>query len=363
MSTMRRTICSFWLGLSVTGLALPAPALADSVPFWGAKDSVPIDTPIIQLKKGEFLWMGEAVSTGPVVMVVSITEQRAYVYRNGILIGATTVSTGRPGHLTPTGVFTVLQKQKEHRSTIYDGAPMPYMERLTWGGVALHAGGLPGYPESHGCIHLPSEFARRLFEISPNGMTVVIGTEATEPERVAHPGYLAPVKFVGGQPVEPEPFAPTEDERWQPELSPSGPVSIVLSQGSQRIVIYRNGIEIGRARLTVTGDAPLVNHALVLTEGPSSAPNPYVPDPTKFRWLRIGVPGHLGEQGTQVDPNAVARIKLPADFVTRLNGILTPGATLFVTDESLYPQTSGPMVQVVDADPPAKKRPPNSGGS
>ncbi len=327
-------------------------ALADSVPFWGAKASVPIDTPINQLKKGEFLWMGEAVSTGPVVMVVSITEQRAYVYRNGVLIGATTVSTGRPGHLTPVGVFTVLQKQKEHRSTIYDGAPMPYMERLTWGGVALHAGGLPGYPESHGCIHLPSEFARRLFDISPNGMTVVIGNEASAPERVAHPGYLAPVKFVGGQPVEPEHFAPTEDELWQPEASTNGPISIVLSQGSHRVVVYRNGIEIGRARLVVTGDAPLADHALILTEGPSSAPNPYVPDPAKYRWLRIGVPGHLGEQGTQVDPNAVARIKLPADFNARLNGILTPGATLFVTNESLFPQTTGPMVQVVDADPP-----------
>jgi hypothetical protein len=353
---MRRAIHSLCLVLSVMGVALPAPALADSVPFWGAKASVPIDTPMNQLKKGEFLWMGEAVSTGPVAMVVSITEQRAYVYRNGILIGATTVSTGRPGHLTPTGVFTVLQKQKEHRSTIYDSAPMPYMERLTWGGVALHAGGLPGYPESHGCIHLPSEFARRLFEISPNGMTVVIGTEATAPQRVAHPGYLAPVTFVGGQPVEPEPLAPTEDDRWQPELSPSGPVSIVLSQGSHRLVVYRNGTEIGRARLTVTGDAPLVNHALVLTEGPSSVPDPYVPDPTKFRWLRIGVPGHLGEQGTQVDPNAVARIKLPADFVARLNAILTPGATLLVTDEALYPQTTGPMVEVVDADPPAKSQ-------
>ena len=212
--------------------------------------------------------MGEAVTTGPVVMVVSITEQRAYVYRNGILIGATTVSTGRPGHQTPTGVFTVLQKQKEHRSTIYDGAPMPYMERLTWGGIALHAGGLPGYPESHGCIHLPSEFAQRLFEISPNGMTVVIGTEATAPEQVAHPGYLAPVKFVGGAADRARAVRAHEDERWQPELSPSGPVSIVLSQGSQRVVVYRNGIEIGRARLTVTGDAPLADHALVLTRRP-----------------------------------------------------------------------------------------------
>jgi len=184
MSAVRRAIHSCFLILSVTAVVPQAPALADSVPFWGAKASVPIDTPITQLKKGEFLWMAEAVTTGPVVMVVSITEQRSYVYRNGVLIGATTVSTGRPGHQTPTGVFTVLQKQKEHRSTIYDGAPMPYMERLPWGGVALHAGGLPGYPESHGCIHLPTEFAQRLFDISPNGMTVVIGTEATAPERV-----------------------------------------------------------------------------------------------------------------------------------------------------------------------------------
>jgi hypothetical protein len=363
MSAMRRAIHSFCLVLSVTAVALQAPALVDSVPFWGAKASVPIDTPINQLKKGEFLWMAKAVTTGPMVMVVSITEQRAYVYRNGILIGAATVSTGRPGHPTPTGVFTVLQKQKEHRSTLYHAAPMPYMERLTWGGVALHAGGLPGYPESHGCIHLPSEFARRLFDISPNGMTVVVSTEASAPERVAHPGYLAPVKFVGGQPVERVPFAPTEDERWQPELSPSGPVSIVLSQGSQRIVVYRNGIEIGRARLIVTGDAPLANHALVLTDGPSSVPDPYVPDPTKFRWLRIGVAGHKGEEGTQVDPTEVTRIKLPVDFEARINGILKPGATLFVTNESLRPQTTGPMVQVVDADPPTDSQPAHSRGS
>jgi hypothetical protein len=360
---MRQSVHSLCLMLGVIGVALQAPALADSVPFWGAKASVPIDTPINRLKKGEFLWMGEAVSTGPVVMVVSITEQRAYVYRNGILIGATTVSTGRPGHLTPTGVFTVLQKQKEHRSTIYDGAPMPYMERLTWGGIALHAGGLPGYPESHGCIHLPTEFAQQLFDISPNGMTVVIGTDATAPERVAHPGYLAPVRFSGGEPIEPHPFTATEDERWQPELSPSGPISIVISQGSQRIVVYRNGIEIGRARLTVTGDGPLMDHALVLTEGPSTVPDPYVPDPSKYSWLRIGVPGHIGEQGTQVDPMAVARLKIPSEFTARLNGLLTPGATLFVTNEALYPQTTGPMIQVVDADPPAKKQSGRSRGS
>jgi hypothetical protein len=346
--------------LSAAALTAQSPAWANSVPFWGAKSSVAIDTPIDQLKKGQFLWMGEAVTTGPLVVVVSITEQRAYVYRNGILIGATTVSTGRPGYPTPTGVFTVLQKQKEHRSTLYEDAPMPYMERLTWGGVALHAGGLPGYPESHGCVHLPSEFARRLFEISPSGMTVVIAAAARALEVVAHPGYLAPVRASGGQPVTDTPFAPTEDERWDPDLSTSGPISILLSQGSGLVVVYRNGIEIGRAKLEVTGDAPLVDHALVLAEGPSSVPDPYVPDPAKYRWLRIGVPGHQGEQGTEVDPAAVARIKIPPDFAARVSRILTPGTTLFVTNEPIHPQATGSMVQVVDADPPTavKSSPP-----
>src|SRR5262252_3580479 len=288
VSPMRRIIRCHALMLSIATLALQAPAPAASVPFWGATASVPIDTPIEELKKGQFLWMGDAVPSGPVVMVVSLNEQRAYVYRNGVLIGATSVSTGRRGHETPTGVFTVLQKQKEHRSTIYDGAPMPYMERLTWGGVALHAGGLPGYPGSHGCVHLPSELAKLLFEVSPMGMTVVIASAATQPERVDHPGYRAPVSFEGGAPIARDPLAPGEVERWQPELSPSGPVSIVLSQGSGRVIVYRNGIEIGRARVAVSGDEPIPSHALVLTEGPSSTSDPYVPDEKKYHWVRIG---------------------------------------------------------------------------
>jgi lipoprotein-anchoring transpeptidase ErfK/SrfK len=354
---MTRTFQPLYAALALLGGALlVAPAVADSVPFWGAKASVPIDVPIDQLKQGQFEWMGEAVTSGPLVMVVSITEQRAYVYRNGVLIAVTTVSTGRPGHATPIGVFTVLQKQKEHRSTIYDGAPMPYMERLTWGGIALHAGGLPGYPESHGCIHLPSEFARLLFDLSTNGMTVVIGAEQKAPTFVAHPGYLAPVRAAGGQAFDRVPFAPTEEERWHPEMSPSGPISIVLSQGSQRVVVYRNGIEIGRSRIVVTGDAPLATHALVLTDGPSSVPDPYVPDPAKYRWLRIGVPGHTGEEGTQVDPTEVARIKIPPDFVAHVHTILTAGSTLLVTNESLRRQADGPIVQVVDADPPPAAR-------
>jgi hypothetical protein len=351
-------IFAYLLGLLAVGyVGIPGPAYADSVPFWGAKESVAAGTPISQLKKGEFLWMADAVSSGPIVMVVSITEQKAYVYRNGVLIGATTVSTGRPGHLTPTGVFTVLQKQKEHRSTIYDGAPMPYMQRLTWGGIALHAGGLPGYPESHGCVHLPSEFAKELFAISPAGMTVVIADAASEPTWVTHPGYLAPVSASGGKPVEADLLTSGEEDHWDPQASTSGPVSIVLSRQSQRIVVYRNGIEIGASKILVTGDQPFATHALVLAEGASSFADPYVPDATKYHWLRIGVPGHMGEAGGDADPATVARIEIPPDFVKDVSSVMTPGATVIVTDQTMTPNTTGPMLQVVDADPPAKKKP------
>src|SRR5215472_9490165 len=339
-SRMFRTGSVLCLTVIIAAFAT-SPSRAASVPFWGARTSVPADTPINTLKKGEFLWLGDAFTSGPVVMVVSLTEQRAYVYRNGILIGATSVSTGRPGYATPTGVFTVLQKQKEHRSTIYDSAPMPYMERLTWSGVALHAGGIPGYPESHGCIHLPSEFAKLLYDISPAGMTVVIADDHTEPQRVAHPGYLAPVAVAGGQPIQREPLAAGAEERWDPQLSPSGPVSIVLSQGSHRVVVYRNGIEIGQARLAVSGDVHLTSHALVLMESPGGGPDPYVPDAAKYRWVRIGVPGHMGEAGTPVDPEARGHLSIPDTFVRQVNGIMTPGTTVLVTEQALSPRTSG----------------------
>ena len=100
-------------------------------------------------------------------MIVSLPEQLAYVYRNGVVIGVATVSTGKKGHETPTGVFTILQKDANHHSSLYNNAPMKFQERLTWDGVALHAGGLPGYPSSHGCVHLPSKFAEELFAASP----------------------------------------------------------------------------------------------------------------------------------------------------------------------------------------------------
>jgi len=127
-----------------------------------------------ELKPGEFIFEPDLSPEGPVVFIVSIPDQRIHVYRNGVEIGVSTCSTGKPGHSTPTGVFVILQKDRHHRSSTYNNAPMPNMQRLTWGGIALHAGNLPGYPASHGCVRLPRKFSELIFEITHLGIPVTI---------------------------------------------------------------------------------------------------------------------------------------------------------------------------------------------
>jgi len=124
------------------------------------------------LKTGDYLWNPNVAAAGPVNIVVDLDRQVAFVYRGGALIGISTVSTGRDGHETPIGSFTILQKQVDHKSNLYHEASMPFMERLTWDGVALHAGGVPGYRESHGCVHLPIAFAKALYGVTDIGATV-----------------------------------------------------------------------------------------------------------------------------------------------------------------------------------------------
>ncbi|MGD2001015.1 MAG: L,D-transpeptidase family protein, partial [Desulfobacterales bacterium] len=159
-------------------------------PLWATKRRSVFLKPGEKLKPGEYVWEPELSPEGPVTILVSLPEQMAHVYRNGIEIGVTTVSTGRKGHRTPTGVFVILQKDKHHHSSIYHNASMPNTQRLTWGGICLHAGGLPGYPSSHGCVHLPLEFSAKLFDITHLGTAVIVADEASAPADVVHPGIV-----------------------------------------------------------------------------------------------------------------------------------------------------------------------------
>jgi hypothetical protein len=131
-----------------------------------------------RLGPGQFVWEPRAASNGPLFMVIDLTRQRALLYRDGVPIAASTISTGSKGRETPTGVFTILQKEVVHRSGTYDNAPMPYMQRLTSKGVAMHGGNLPGYPASHGCIRLPKAFAKLLYGVTELGTPVMITDEA-----------------------------------------------------------------------------------------------------------------------------------------------------------------------------------------
>ena len=161
-----------------------------------------------ELRPGEFLWAPERSAQGEVEIVVSLPLQRAYVYRAGTLIGISTVSTGRRGHETPTGSFNILQKRREHYSNLYNNAPMPFMQRLTWDGIALHAGQLPGHPASHGCIRLPLAFARHLFGATQVGATVhVIALSPSAGEALAMVRGNGTYAGMGG-PVEEVPGAP-----------------------------------------------------------------------------------------------------------------------------------------------------------
>jgi hypothetical protein len=133
--------------------------------------------------------------SGPLLLAISIASQRVTVYDDGTPVVVSPISTGMPGHPTPTGVFSVIQKQRWHHSNIYSGAPMPYMQRITWSGVAMHAGVVPGHPASHGCIRLPERFAVRLWGMTKVGARVVITRgEAAAPYEITHPRLAGLVK-------------------------------------------------------------------------------------------------------------------------------------------------------------------------
>jgi len=327
---------------------------AFAVPFWGAEESMPPETATGDLKPGEFVWNPGVAPIGPIVVVVSLDEQRAYVYRNGVEIGYTTISSGKSGHETPTGVFVILQKDKNHHSSKYNNAAMPYTERLTWDGVALHAGGLPGYPSSHGCVHLPSKFSEELFQVSPMGMTVVVIDERSGPTTVAHPPALAPVDPKTGTPVLTEHLAPDEPFRLEPEKAPHGPVSLLMSAADQRVIIMRNGVEIGRARLTIRDpEQPLGTHAFVMSEDPGIGQNPWVPGAPPPTWVAISMPGHFDGAGRALPHEAAARISLPANFSRAIYTMLAPGTTLFVTDAPILEEHSSDAMTILanGADP------------
>jgi len=319
--------------LTVAVLVVGSPVFAQ-----GATQSEPLDLASQEnkLKPGEWVWAPQLAPDGPVLVYVDLNRQIATIYRNGVRIGVSTVSSGRPGHDTPDGVFTILQKDADHHSSTYNDAPMPYTERLTWGGVALHAGGLPGYPSSHGCVHLPLAFARNLFGIEALGGTVIITGGRNDPVRVPLGTLLEPT--VAGD-ESPAPLPVGDQFTWKSAPS-TGPVSIIVSAADQQAVVLRNGVEIGRSR----ADVPNVTTTRVMTYAGG-----------KNEWITVGISGPGAAAADAADTAQFAQLKFPAAFSTGLRSIITPGTTLLITPNPISPASTGPQTTVLDAqDGPAE---------
>ena len=347
---------------------VPARALLAPAPLAAASSLAAPEPPPLVLKPGEYLWTPELAPQGPVVIVISLPEQLAYVYRNGVRIGVSTVSSGKKGYETPTGVFTILQKRKEHYSNLYDNAPMPYMQRLTWDGVALHAGRVPGYPASHGCVRLPLEFSKKLFDVTSHGMTVVVANAASHDPDVVSPGLFAPVDAATGRVRPPAKALPKGEFSWTPERATQGPITLVFSTRDEEVVVMREGVEIGRAAVTLTGDPMSGTHAYVLLEGQGDGPNTLVPGRPPLRWLQVEVPGAVPD--LHQDLHAAIRgerLLVPPVFSQLVYESLSPGATMVVTDEPLQPREASTGLTVIrgqDDDSDADERPvhPDSDG-
>jgi len=314
------------------GMALALLATSGLVAQQVSPDTSPED-----LGEKEFVWDPDASPSGPVVVLVSLTEQRAYVYRNGILIGYCNVSTGKPGHETPTGVFTILQKDKDHVSSIYN-AKMPYTERLTWSGICLHAGGLPGYPSSHGCIHMPLEFSKDLFEMEHLGATVVIANDNSGPKEAVHPSILLSPAL--HEQKKEGPLADLAKFEWEPDRSPEGPVSVLLSSADSKIYVYRKGVEIGFAEIVLTDpEQPLPEGVHTVLEGYSDQESPFDPGQKMHRWMSVST-GSGAAPGEEDESALASRIHIPPFFVSQIYEALVPGTTLMITNRPATPETT-----------------------
>ncbi len=288
-----------------------------------------------KLKPGEYWWAPYASQSGPVVVLVSVPLQVMHVYRNGVLVGRAAVSTGAKGHTTPSGVFTILEKEQSHYSKTYNNAPMPNMQRLTWNGIAMHSGQLPGYPASHGCIRMPYDFSVLLYKLTEKGGTVVIGDETCrQPHLAANPGMLlAPTDF---NPVMVTPLSKNTYD-WFPARSPGGPITVLLSSTDRTLYVYRNGIPIGRAAAEISGPGNLGDHVFTLLDGIYEKPSWWAPDRAMRQWMTVT----NAAKGSDIRIEDLAkRVRVNPEFSTKLYDALTPGATVIVTDQALVRKAS-----------------------
>lgn len=316
--------------------AIFAIGIAGASPFlaaWTKSRQLPFGSDPNVMKPGDYTWAPELSPEGEIISIVSLPEQRVYVYRGGTQIAISTCSTGRKGHRTPTGVFTVLQKDKDHVSSTYKGAKMPYMERLTWSGIALHAGNLPGYPASHGCIRLPYDFSQKLYQISHLGMVVILADGHSEPADVVHPGLLLPNH------AEEEARVVVAKATGKPKLPENRhdhghrPAKVLVSVADKSISIFEDGHLRARGPAYIRNpDIPVGNHTYVLKDAHRTG--------RAFVWTAVGYQ-HEGNDGRLAASEAAVLDRITTDRETSqvIHDLMHPGLIMLVTDASAPDKT------------------------
>jgi hypothetical protein len=285
------------------------------------------------LKPGQYVWDAAMNADGPALVIVNLETQKLVLFRNGVPVGASTVSSGAPGHETPTGVFTILQKNEKHFSKTYNNAPMPNMQRLTWRGVALHAGNLPGFPASHGCVRLPAEFSKLLFGTTSVGMTVVITSHPDFPHGSDAPDLTEDVPTRRGT-------ISNAHFEWHPERAPDlngdAVVSVVVSKADHRAIVMKGGVQIGSAPVYVHGNVRGAE-AYVLESW----------DKAGMHWIKV----HFSEtgKGMVVGAREAEHFDAPINFRHALHTVLKPGSVVVVTPATLRAGGPGTRETVIEA--------------
>jgi len=318
------------------------------------------------------------VPNGPLQIIISIADQRISVYDNGALIARSSVSTGIPRHPKPLGAFSVISKQRWHRSNIYSGAPMPYMQRITWSGIALHAGVVPGHPASHGCIRLKNDFAIRLWHLTKPGTRVIIAHDDVQPVETTNLHLFKPkaasstpesrAATVAGNGI---PAAAATHGRLisnaesreianlqAPSSTPAGiapqkvaPISVFVSRKLSKLFVRRGFTPLFDVPVNIQNpEEPLGTHVFTamefLNEGAAirwtvvSMPEKFPPTPSNRRARGKQIVETTTSVSSPDKANAALdRIQIPQDVVERISELLTPGSSLILSDYTISGET------------------------
>ena len=320
---------------------------------------------------------------GPLQIIISIADQRISLYDNGQLIARSSVSTGVPGHPTPLGVFSVIGKQRWHRSNIYSAAPMPYMQRITWSGIALHAGVVPGHPASHGCVRLTTNFAIQLWHLTKRGTRVIIAHDDVRPTEITNPHLFVPApKVATGVPesraataaddsigaatttyAPPASYAQTQETTGPqvPDSPPARlvpqkvvPISVFVSRKLSRLFVRQGFTPLLDVPVKIqNAEEPLGTHVFTVMEVQKES--------AAARWTVVSLPERLPRMPGDITKEhkapakriaesnspvslykadvALNRIEISQDVVERISGLLTPGSSLIISDHGISEET------------------------